>query len=120
MKANVNLEMKSSLITSTNVVTLETDPTSSVSFDLQKVKMTSEQHKIVIKLFSQNPSMIAADEEHSPADEQGKEGPGSKYLSRDEFESIRTLGVRLGPVTNQPLAVIADFCIHAIILPKLK
>src|ERR1700729_2301459 len=66
-----------------------------ISFDLSKVKMSADQQKIVSKLFAQNPQAAIAPEGHDPNEEQGKTGPGSKYLNADEFEKIRRLGVRL-------------------------
>jgi hypothetical protein len=66
-----------------------------------------------MKLFAQNPVAEVAEEGHSFAAERGMDGPASKYLTRDEFESIRALGVRLG--TSGVLAAAqCDFCLHCV------
>jgi hypothetical protein len=89
-----------------------------ISFDLASVNMTPEQAAIVLKLFNQNPVAVAAEDGHSAAREAGKAGPASKYLSPDEFESIRKLGVRLG--TQGVLAAAqCDFCLHCVKLEAL-
>jgi hypothetical protein len=90
-----------------------------ISFDLSKVKMTSEQQAIVHKLFSQNPIAVIANETHTHENESGMPGPGSKYLNKLEFEKIRTLGARLGP-DAVAASIIIDFCVHAIRLQKLE
>ncbi len=63
--------------------------------------MTDQQRATVRKLFAQNPVTECTEGDHYSAAERGKEGPGSKYLAPEEFESIRELGVRLG--TSEPL-----------------
>ena len=85
----------------------------SLTFDLRGVQMSREQEAIVLKLFSQDPIAEVAVEEHLHSRERGKEGPGSKYLSFEEFESIRELGVRLG-TGGDLVAAQCDFCLHCV------
>jgi hypothetical protein len=90
-----------------------------ISFDLDKVKMSTKQKEIVNKLFDQNPIAVITNEEHSHELEKGKDGPGSKYLNKDEFEEVRKLGARLGP-DSVSSGLIIDFCIHAVVVGKLQ
>ena len=89
-----------------------------LAFDLKNVSMTKEQEKIVLKLFSQNPIASVATEKHTHEKEKGMPGPGSKYLSKDEFESIRKLGVRLG-TKGELVATACDFCLHCVKLEAM-
>jgi len=99
-----------------NTVVVQSDnPAVSMSIDLRRLKMTDQQRATVRKLFAQNPVTECTEEDHYSAAELGKEGPGSKYLEPEEFESIRELGVRLG--TSGTLAAAqCDFCLHCISL----
>lgn len=89
-----------------------------LAFDLKNVSMTKEQEAIVLKLFDQKPVGIVTEEDHSHEKEKGMEGPGSKYLTKQEFESIRKLGVRLG-TRGILVATICDFCLHCVKLEAL-
>ena len=51
--------------------------------------------------------------------ERGKDGPGLRYLTPAEFESIRRLGVRLG-TKGELLAAQCDFCLHCVKLEALQ
>jgi hypothetical protein len=105
--------MKQELLGRTTVVLSSPNPAVELHFDLQRLKMTEAQRKIAMKLFAQNPVAEVAEEGHSFAAERGMDGPASKYLTRDEFESIRALGVRLG--TSGVLAAAqCDFCLHCV------
>ena len=88
------------------------------SFDLNAVPMSTEQQAIVAKLFAQHPVAEVTTEEHSAAAERGAEGPGARYLSPEEFESIRALGVRLG-TSGELAAAQCDFCLHCVKLEPL-
>jgi hypothetical protein len=89
------------------------------TFELAKVRMTRRQAEIVRKLFVQDPVAEVAEGPHAYSKERGKTGPASKYLSRSEFEAIRTIGVRLG--TRGELAATAcDFCLHCVKLEALN
>jgi hypothetical protein len=92
-----------------------TDKAVNLSFDLEKVKMSKEQKDIVHKLLNQNP-IGEASLEVDPSDQQI--GPGSKYLTAEEFESIRKLGVRLGTGGDVSVsaATACDFCLHCVAL----
>ncbi len=102
-----------------STITVDVDNATSVSFDLKKIKMTAKQEEIVTKLFAQQPKAVLAPEGHSAEQEKGMPGPGSAYLSKDEFEQIRTLGVRFAD-SAAPLTVFMDFCLHVAILPSLR
>jgi hypothetical protein len=89
-----------------------------MTFDLQGVAMTKEQEAIVLKLFRQSPTAVLSDGQHRHDREAGKEGPASQYLTVDDFEAIRRLGVRLG--THGDLVALAcDFCLHCVKLEAL-
>ncbi|MFM0330106.1 hypothetical protein [Paraburkholderia strydomiana] len=113
------LSLHSRLLSRTSYfVTLGGSGAATLSFDLGELNMTPEQEAVVRKLFSQNPVAMSSEGEHAANREAGKEGPASKYLSAAEFESIRTLGVRLG--TQGVLAATAcDFCLHCVKLEAL-
>ncbi len=89
-----------------------------INFDLDRVPMTEEQRRTVLKLFSQNPVLVVTDEEHRHSQERGMNGPASQYLTTDEFESIRELGVRLG-TRGELVATVCDFCLHCVKLEAL-
>lgn len=89
------------------------NPAVEMCFDIDQLDLDDKLRKVVHKLFSQNPTAEVAVDEHSHTRERGKEGPASRYLTREEFESVRTLGVRLG--TSGVLAATAcDFCLHCV------
>ena len=101
-------------------ISLKTEHDStSIQFDLSDVKMTAEQREIVSKLFAQQPKAEIVWDGHDPDEEAGKQGPGSKFLTAQEFEKIRKLGVRIKGV-SAPNSLVADFCLHILILPRLK
>jgi hypothetical protein len=108
------MELKSSHV----IMLAAEDGAARIAFDLATVNMSAAQAKVVRKLFSQDPVAILAEGEHRLSKEKGKPGPASRYLSSDEFESIRALGVRLG--TKGELAATAcDFCLHCVKLEAL-
>jgi hypothetical protein len=89
-----------------------------IQFDLARVKMTPEQRRIAGKLFSQNPTVVVTTEEHRHDLERGKDGPALEYLTRNEFETIRQIGVRLG-TAGDLVATACDFCLHCVKLEAL-
>jgi hypothetical protein len=107
--------MQTKLQDADTVIVTADNPAVTMHIDLKRVKMTDKQRAIVQKLFAQSPITECTEGEHSYAAERGTDGPGSKYLTKDEFESIRELGVRLG--TSGTLAAAqCDFCLHCISL----
>jgi hypothetical protein len=92
------------------------NPAASIVFDLQRLKMTDKQRATAYKLFSQNPVASISEGEHVSHEE----GPASKYLSKEEFASVRELGVRLG-TSGVVAATACDFCLHCVKLePKAE
>lgn len=111
-------KMADQLHSRTTVTLSSPNPAVEMQFDVRRLRMTEQQRAIVYKLFSQNPVAEVAPEDHSHAEETGKKGPASRYLTRDEFESIRQLGVRLG--TSGVIAMTAcDFCLHCVKLEAM-
>jgi len=105
--------IKSQLRGRMTVILSSANPAAELHFDLNRIKMTDAQKAIVQKLFAQQPIAEVVEDGHSHAAERGKDGPASKYLTKDEFASIRELGVRLG--TSGVLAAAqCDFCLHCV------
>jgi hypothetical protein len=107
--------MKEQLQGKTTAVLNTPNAAVTLHIDLQRLNMTDRQRAIVQKLFALNPIAEVAEAGHSHAAERGKDGPASKYLTREEFDSVRELGVRLG--TSGVLAhAQCDFCLHCVSL----
>ena len=94
------------------------DGSVTLRFDLQSIKMSDEQRRIVDKLFAQSPAASIALEGHRQSAEAGKPGPASRYLEPHEFEAIRKLGVRLG-TKGELVATACDFCLHCVKLEAI-
>jgi hypothetical protein len=87
-------------------------------FNLHELKMSREQRQTLEKLFAQNPEGVVSEETHTRAEERGKDGPARKYLTKEEFASIRELGVRLG-TSGVAAAIACDFCLHCVKMDPL-
>src|SRR5437016_5461474 len=94
-----------------STVTLNMGGGTTVSIDLTKVKLTKEQRQIAGKLFSMV-SEIPVGGTKNPCE--AGQCLASQHLTKDEFEKIRGVKVKLASLAR-PSWVIIDFCIHPLV-----